>query len=119
MLALALTWYTLNPVPSAKQSSQHEEEPPDAKRRPVVIVSRNEAIERLHDILVVPATSTMRGIETEVELEESDGMHATCALSLDNTFLAEKVMPTRQIIELGAARMAEVCRALAAASGCG
>jgi hypothetical protein len=33
VLALALTWYTLHPVPGALQSSQREDTPPDAKRR--------------------------------------------------------------------------------------
>jgi mRNA interferase MazF len=93
-------------------------EPPDAKRRPVLILSRDEAIERLHDVLAVPATSTVRGIETEVQLGESDGMLAVCALSLDNTFLIEKALLTGRITELSAARMSEVCRALDVATGC-
>jgi mRNA-degrading endonuclease toxin of MazEF toxin-antitoxin module len=81
-------------------------------------LTRDEAIERLHDVLVVPATSTVRGIKTEVQLEESDGMLAACALSLDNTFLAEKAMLTKRITELGAAKMSEVCRALSTATSC-
>lgn len=33
VLAFALTWYTLYPVPGGMQSSQRKNAPPDAKRR--------------------------------------------------------------------------------------
>jgi mRNA-degrading endonuclease toxin of MazEF toxin-antitoxin module len=59
-----------------------------------------------------------RSYETEVQLDESDGMLAACALSLDNTFLAEKAMLGERITALGPAKMDEVCRALDAATGC-
>jgi mRNA interferase MazF len=49
-------------------------EGPDTKRRPVLILTRSEAVERLHDILVAPVTRTVRGIPTEVPLDEGDGM---------------------------------------------
>jgi len=45
-------------------------------------------------------------------------MLAACVLSLDHAFLAEKVYLTERITELGAAKMDEVCRALATATGC-
>src|SRR5665811_354706 len=58
------------------------------------------------------------GRSTSVEVDESDGMLAACVLSLDHAFLAEKVYLTERITELGAAKMDEVCRALATATGC-
>jgi hypothetical protein len=33
VLALALAWYTLNPVPGTAQLNRREEDPPDAKQR--------------------------------------------------------------------------------------
>jgi mRNA interferase MazF len=36
------------------------------KRRPVLILTRNEIIDRLNEIIVVPATRTIRGLTTEV-----------------------------------------------------
>jgi hypothetical protein len=33
VLALALTWYTLNPAAGTPQSCQREDDPPDAKQR--------------------------------------------------------------------------------------
>ena len=84
----------------------------------MLILAREGAVARLDDVLVVPATRTIRGIESEVEVDESDGMLAACVLSLDHAFLAEKVYLTERITELGAAKMDEVCRALATAAGC-
>lgn len=38
------------------------------KRRPVLILTRNEVIDRLNEIIVVPVTRTIRGLTTEVVL---------------------------------------------------
>jgi hypothetical protein len=43
------------------------------KRRPVLILTRNDVIDRLNEIIVIPATRTIRGLTTEVVL--------TCYLS--------------------------------------
>ena len=41
--------------------------PPD-KRRPVLILTRNEVMDHLNEIIVVPVTRTIRGLSTEVVL---------------------------------------------------
>lgn len=38
------------------------------KRRPVLLLSRDSVLPRLNDVIVVPATRTIRGIDTEVVL---------------------------------------------------
>ncbi len=93
-------------------------ERPEQKRRPVLIITRNEAIDKLHEVLVVPTTSTVRGIATEVSIDRDDGMPNACALSLDNTFLARKAMLTERITTLGPAKLHQVCTALATAVAC-
>ena len=40
----------------------------DDKRRPVLVVTRNEAIPVLSRVVVAPVTRTVRGIPTEVAL---------------------------------------------------
>lgn len=60
------------------------------KRRPVLILTRNEVVDRLNEIMVVPATRTIRGLTSEVILTADDGMPATCALNFDHVSLAEK-----------------------------
>ena len=38
------------------------------KRRPILILTRNEVIDRLNEIIVAPVTRTIRGLSTEVVL---------------------------------------------------
>jgi len=59
-------------------------EHPTAGRRPVLVLTRDEAIDVLTEILIVPMTRSMRDIPTHVHLDESDGMREPCALALDN-----------------------------------
>jgi mRNA interferase MazF len=54
------------------------------KRRPVLILTRNDVIDRLNEIIVVPATRTIRGLTTEVVLTVDDGMPAACALNFES-----------------------------------
>lgn len=49
------------------------------KRRPVLVLTRDRVIDRLNEIMVVPATRTIRGLTTEVILTEDDGLPAACA----------------------------------------
>lgn len=93
-------------------------EPPSRKPRPVLVLTRPEAIDSLSRILVVPATRSVRDIPTHVRLDESDGMREPCALALDNTFAARKALLTQRITALGPEKMEAVCRALRTATVC-
>lgn len=87
-------------------------------RRPVCVLTRDEAIPKLRNVVVALVTRTIRGIETEVQLDASDGMPRECAISLDNLRTVPKALLVEPITELGADKMAEVCQALEAAAGC-
>jgi mRNA interferase MazF len=91
---------------------------PQAGRRPACILTRQAAIPVLTAVLVVPATRSIRGIPTEVALGPEDGMSAECALSLDNVGVISKALLTERITRLGPAKLAELCKALAVATGC-
>jgi mRNA interferase MazF len=93
-------------------------EPPDEKRRPALIISRDKDIERLFDVIAVPITGNIRGWDTEIELGAADGMDRDCALSLHNTLLVQKIYLTQYITTLSSERMTEVCRILARATSC-
>ena len=54
------------------------------KRRPVLLLTRDDVIDRLNEIIVVPVTRTIRGIASEVPLSPEDGMPTVCALNLDH-----------------------------------
>jgi mRNA interferase MazF len=93
-------------------------EPPDEKRRPALILSRDEDIDRQFDVIAVPITSNIRGWDTEVELGVADGMDRDCVLTVHNALSADKLFLTRRITTLGSHKMTEVCRALVKATGC-
>jgi mRNA interferase MazF len=87
-------------------------------RRPVVVLTRDEALPRLRNVVVALVTRTIRGIDTEVELGPSDGMPATCAVSLDNLRTVPRALVTEPITRLEPAKLNAVCRALRHSTGC-
>jgi mRNA interferase MazF len=93
-------------------------EHPDERRRPVLILTRSEAIPVLHSLVVAPATRTIRSIPSEVVVGPDDGMPAECAISFENVSLMSKGMLTRMICRLGPDRLLDACRAMAAAFDC-
>lgn len=93
-------------------------ERPEAGRRPHLILTRDAGVRLLTTLLAVPATRTIRGIDTEVELGPEDGMPDRCALTLDNLRALDKEYFIRPICTLSPARMASVCKALGHATGC-
>ena len=43
------------------------------KRRPILLLTRDEVIDTLNEIVVAPATQTIRDLSSEVELGLDDG----------------------------------------------
>ena len=93
-------------------------EDPRAGRRPFLVLTRDEAIPVLNQVLAAPATRTIRGIPTEVALDRSDGMPVECVLALDNVTSVRVSLLTERITRLGEARVQEACAALARATSC-
>lgn len=89
------------------------------KRRPVLILTRDEVIDRLNEVIVVPVTRTIRGLTTEVVLTAQDGMPVMCALNFDHVSLAQRGRIGSLICSLSDARWPEARRALMAACGFG
>jgi mRNA interferase MazF len=89
-------------------------EHPQAGRRPFLVLTRDEVIPWLNQVLAAPITRAVRGVPTEVELDRDDGMPTTFVVSLDN------VTPVRPALltELSAKRMQAVCDALGHATAC-
>ncbi len=93
-------------------------EDPESGRRPYLVLTRQTAIPVLNAYLSVPATRSIRGIRTEVRLDEEDGMPTHCALRLDNVSAIPREFFVERICRLGFERMSEICRALGVATGC-
>jgi mRNA interferase MazF len=88
------------------------------KKRPVVVMTRNSAIDYLAYVTVAPITSTIRGATSEVILDESDGMKSPCAVNLFNTVTVPKDRLGKRVAQLSSARMDEICAALRFTVGC-
>ena len=93
-------------------------EHPEHGRRPHLVLTRAVAIPLLRNITCVPATSTVRGIGSEVLLDPDDGMPHECVLTFDNITQVPRSLLRERICTLGPERMGEVCRSLRYATGC-
>ncbi len=93
-------------------------EAPDAKGRPYLILTRNEAVPVLRTILVAPVTRTIRGIPTEVPVGPEEGLPDEGVAALDNVLTFPKTLLVRRMGSLTPARRDEPCEALRAATDC-
>ena len=91
--------------------------PPD-KKRPVVVLTRDSAIPYLSTVTVAPITSTIRGVPSEVVLNEEDGMKASCAVNLHNAVTISQDRLGRRVAQLSSLRLGEICAALRFSLGC-
>jgi len=87
------------------------------KRCPVLILTRNSAIQFLTGITIAPITSTIRGIPSEVVLTVADGLFNDCAANFDNMQTIQKVQLSTFITHLSTAKMREVRAAIEFALG--
>jgi mRNA interferase MazF len=91
--------------------------PPD-KKRPVVVLTRDSAVAYLSTVTVAPVTSAIRGVPSEVVLNEDDGMKASCAVNLHNAVTVSQDRLGKRVAQLSSLRMQEICAALRFSLGC-
>jgi len=87
------------------------------KNRPVVILTRDSALEFLGEVTVAPITSTIRDIPTEVLLTKEDGMPKDCVVNLDHIQTVSKGKIGPLITMLSPMKMPELKSALLFACG--
>lgn len=87
------------------------------KKRPILILSRNSAIEFLGEVTVAPITSTIRHIDSEVILTITDGMKNDCAANLDHIQTVSKARIGTLITTLPEIKMQQVLKAILFALG--
>ena len=90
----------------------------DSGRRPALVLTRPEAVERVRLVLVAPATTTIRGLPSEVPLDVDDGVPLPCVLDLDTPELVSRHRLVDYIATLSAPRFADVCAAMSRAINC-
>ena len=88
------------------------------KRRPVLVISRQNVIPLLTTVMVAPITSTIRGAPSEVVVGVDEGLKKPSAVNLDHVQTVDQSNLRRFVGSVGTSKMAEVCRALAIATGC-
>ena len=91
--------------------------PPPAGRRPVVLLSRNEAYAVRELVTVAPVTTRVRRIPTEVPLGPAEGLPKACVANLDTITTIARWTLTQPIGPLVPEKLAAVERALAFALG--
>lgn len=84
----------------------------------MLVLTRDWSLDVLARVTVAPITSAIRGVPSEVVLDETDGMKAHCGVNLHNLATVEKTVLGKRVARLGAMKMEQVCRALAYALGC-
>ena len=89
----------------------------EEKRRPVLVVTRSEAVPVLDGIVVAPVTRTVRDIPTEICLGKAEGLPVECAASFDNVQRIRRSALTERVGSLGPRRQ-QICVALRALADC-
>ena len=84
----------------------------------MLVLTRSSAIPYLSRVTVIPISSTIRGVPSEVALGPEDGMKQPCAANLHNVVTVSQQNLGRRLAQLSPRRMREVCAALAFALGC-
>ena len=87
------------------------------KKRPVVILTRNSALNFLGEVTIAPITSTIRDIPTEVILDQKDGMKTLSAINLDHIQTVSKGKIGAYISKLSDSKLDEIKPALLFALG--
>ncbi|KKK57532.1 hypothetical protein LCGC14_3053530 [marine sediment metagenome] len=88
-----------------------------AGRRPVLLISRNEAYIVRSIVIVAPVTTRIRNIPTEVPLGTADGMSRDCVVNLDTITTIPKDCLSSRITSLSPQRIKEVEAAIHFAMG--
>jgi mRNA interferase MazF len=91
--------------------------PEPVRRRPAVLVSRDEAYSVRTRLVVVPLTRTVRGIPTEVRVGPADGLSKAGVANADEVVTVPKAMLGKRIATLTGERMVELDDALRFALG--
>ena len=93
-------------------------ETPNNKRRPVLIVSRDEVISVVNNVVVAPVTSTIRNIPTCVAVGPDEGIDHDSVATFDNLAAVPKSVLTTRLGALGVDGRQQICCALDAIADC-
>ena len=81
-------------------------------RRPVVLLSRNEAYAVRNAVTVAEVTATIRGIPVEVPLGQKEGLKKKCVVNLDTIATIRKDLLIEKLAALSHEKIKDIDRAL-------
>jgi len=81
-------------------------------RRPVVLLSRDEAYAVRNAVTVAEVTTTIRGIPVEVELGPEDGLPKKCVVNLDTIVTIRKDLLIERLAILRDERIVQINSAI-------
>lgn len=89
------------------------------KRRPVLVLTRNEVIDVRKLVSVVEVTTTIRGLAAEVAIDHAEvGLDRPSVINCDGVHTISQDALSGRVGEVDAATMRHVCSALSYALGC-
>lgn len=88
------------------------EQPEPIGRRPVILLSRDEAYEVRNAVTVAQITTTIRNIPVEVLLDEKDGLPQKCVINLDTISTVRKAILTKRICSLRSDKINQINKAI-------
>lgn len=91
---------------------------PPNQQRPVLILTRQSAVDHLSTVTVAPISSTVRDVPSEVALDIDDGMKGPCAVNLHNAVTISQQRLGKRVAALSSEKMQQVCAALRFSLGC-
>jgi len=93
--------------------------PAPAGRRPVLLLSRDEAYLVRELVTVAPLTTRVRQIPSEVPLGPGDGVPKTCVVNLDTITTIPRRTLTERLTALSPIKLAAIDRAVRFSLGLG
>ncbi len=84
----------------------------------MLVLTRDPVADRIGSVVVAALTRTRRGLVSELALTRADGVPTDSVVNFDNIHTIPRSTFRRKVTALPAARVAEACRTLQAATGC-
>jgi mRNA interferase MazF len=88
------------------------QQPEPIGRRPVILLSRDEAYEVRNAVTIAQVTTTIRDIPVEVPLDKKDGLPQRCVVNLDTITTIRKAVLAKRICALSIDKMESVDAAI-------
>ncbi len=88
------------------------QQPKPIGRRPVLLLSRDEAYSVRNAVTVAQITTTVRNIPVEIPLDKKDGLPQPCVVNVDTITTIRKSILTERICALRVEKMHIINRAI-------